>query len=519
MKKNLLLFCIWMLPTWCIAQQGSSTGEDINKLRDQIAAQQKLLEQQRLALETQQKALDDMRRQLERLSGKPIPEAKAPVPAEAPVAKAMPPAVPLDTKGKPFSPLAFHIGGADFAPGGFLDIPIVWRSRNVGNGIATSFGGIPFKNTAAGRLAETRLSAQNSRLTLKVTASPTKTLNVTNWVEVDFWGSQPTTAYITSNSQTLRLRQFWVNLQRGKWEFLAGQAWTLLTPNRVGTSSMPSDLFIGIAQDSNYLAGLVWTRSGQFRATYHPTPKWAIAAAVENPEQFVGAGTAVPAYVSSQVSTGGSTLTPNLAPDLTAKAAFDTKVNGRAFHLEWGGLWRQFRVSPAVGKSSHGQGFGGSFNVSLELAKGFRVIGNSYYSSGGGRYILGLGPDFIVGPDDHISPVHAMSGVLGIEYQADPLTTLFAYHNGAYFRRNFVEISPGSFLGFGYPTSPTTSNRQLQESSLGLVRTFFRDPNYGAFQLTAQYSYVIRHVWATQAPSAGDASVHMVFTGLRYLIP
>src|ERR1017187_5669145 len=96
-------------------------------------------------------------------------------------APALPPATgaaEADAKGRVFSPLAFHIGGADFTPGGFMDFATAWRSTNVGSGIATSFAAVPFSNTAAGRMDEFRSSAGNSRVTLTVTENPTKNLAV-----------------------------------------------------------------------------------------------------------------------------------------------------------------------------------------------------------------------------------------------------------------------------------------------------------------------------------------------------
>src|SRR4029077_12681092 len=67
------------------------------------------------------------------------------------------------------SPLSFKIGSAEFTPGGFLDFTTFYRSTNVGSGIATAFGAIPFNNQLPqARLSETHLSAQYSRLSLKV---------------------------------------------------------------------------------------------------------------------------------------------------------------------------------------------------------------------------------------------------------------------------------------------------------------------------------------------------------------
>ena len=36
-----------------------------------------------------------------------------------------------------------------------------------------------------------------------------------------------------------RLRLFWVDVTKDKWEFLAGQSWSMLTPNRKGISALP----------------------------------------------------------------------------------------------------------------------------------------------------------------------------------------------------------------------------------------------------------------------------------------
>ena len=269
--------------------QGSAQTSDIARLREQIAAQQKQLDEQRQALETARKALesaqaaiDSQQKLLDRLAAAQGAPAAAPTPSVAalPVLPAAP-AADVDAKGRTFSPLAFHIGGADFAPGGFMDFSTVWRSTNIGSGVATSFAGVPFSNTAAGRLSEFRSSAANSRITLTITENPTKNTTLTGYLEGDFYGNQPASLFVTSNSNTFRMRHFWVNAAKGKWEVLGGQTWTLLTPNRVGVSQVSSNVFVGLGEDSNYMPGLIWGRPGQLRVVYHPDHHWSIAASVE----------------------------------------------------------------------------------------------------------------------------------------------------------------------------------------------------------------------------------------------
>ena len=133
------------------------------------------------------------------------------------------------------SPLSFKIGSAEFTPGGFLDFTALYRSTNLGSGIATAFGSIPFNNVLpqAG-LSETRFSSQYSRLSLKVDTHLTESTSLTGYVETDFLGFQPANAYQTANSDSLRLRVYWADVRHGKWEVLAGQEWSLLTPKSSG---------------------------------------------------------------------------------------------------------------------------------------------------------------------------------------------------------------------------------------------------------------------------------------------
>jgi hypothetical protein len=506
---GLLLPIAWLLPVLCLAQ-GSAQTDDVAKLREQIAAQQKQLNEQRQALESQQKALDAQQKLLDRL-----------VAAQSAPAALVPPAAPateVDAAGRPFSPLAFHIGGADFTPGGFGDFSNVWRSTNVGSGVATSFAGVPFGNTAAGRMQEFRSSAANSRITLTITEHPTKNTTLTGYAEGDFYGNQPTSLFVTGNSNTFRMRHFWANVEKGKWEVLGGQTWTLLTPNRVGVSQVSSNVFVGLGEDSNYMPGLIWGRPGQIRVVYHPDKHWSLAASVENPEQFVTTGVALPAFASTQVDNGAVSTAPNIRPDFVAKIAYDTQVSGKALHFELAGFSSQFRTSPAQGKYFDAQGVGGDFDTVLEVARNFRLIATGFYSSGGGRFAVGLGPDFVVGPDGSISPVHSMAGVAGFEYAPNAKSQFFGYYGGTYFNRNYTVVAPGSYLGFGFPGS-ASANRQFQEPSFGYYYTFWKNPRYGALQIISEYAYLTRAPWSVAAGTPSTAHAHMVFSSLRFTLP
>jgi hypothetical protein len=497
-----------------MAQTGASELETLQK---QIEMQQQQLDALKTALEKQRQVLEQLQ-EAARAAASPAAGAD---PVQAKGAAPIAPAAIAEGEQSP-APLAFRIGGADFTPGGFVDVSAVWRSTNVGSGVATAFGSIPSRNTTAGQLSEWRFSSYNSRMTLKVTERPFKNRKVlaTGYFETDFAGALPNNAYVTGNSNTFRVRQAWISVQTGRFEILGGQAWTLMTPNRTGTSSAPSDVFLGLGQDSAYLAGLIWVRPTQFRATYRITPHWTFAFSAENPQQYVTNATTLPADFVMQFDTSsGNSAIANARPDFIGKLAYDTKVGGKSLHLELAALSRHFRTLTPDNIRHSAQGLGGSFNMILEPVRNLRMILTTFYSSGGGRYIMGLGPDVIVSPDGSLSPVHSTSGIAGLEYQFSPGSQGFAYYSGAYFSRNYVTVAPGSYFGFGYPGSPNTANRQIQEATMGYIRIFWKNPNYGAFQALGQYTYLTRSPWHVASRKDQDMSTHMVFAGLRFTLP
>ena len=288
------------------AARPCAAQDDLTQLRQQIAVQQKQLEDLRHTLEAQQRLID-------RLAGQ---AAAAPQQHVQSVVAAQP---------KPVTaPLSWRIGEADFTPGGFMDLTSIFRSTNAGSSIGTGFAGIPFNNTAAGKTSENRLSAQNSRLSLKI-ATKAGSTDVTGYVEADFLGALPPNGHVTSNSDSLRMRLYWVDLRRGKWEILGGQSWSMLTPGRTGISPVPADLFISQNVDTNYQVGLIWTRAPQFRLVYHANKNWTAGFALENPQQYTGAAVTLPSFAASQVDNNANPATPNVHPDLQAKLAYDAK--------------------------------------------------------------------------------------------------------------------------------------------------------------------------------------------------
>lgn len=529
----------------------SKVENEIQKLTDAMAAQQKAMSEQQAAIAEQQKQIVEQRQEIENLkrqwtasgnasdvpatqSGRII-NATLVQPNKAEAGSSMETDLPAQETAKE-SPLSIRVGGAQFTPGGFLDLTAFWRNTNVGSGYGTNFFSIPYANTIPGQITETRITAENSRITLKATDN-FRGNDVAGYFEMDFHGNDPANLNVTSNSSTMRLRQYFVDFRRGKFEVLAGQAWSWLTPNRTGLSAYPSDVFYSQNMDANYQVGLTWTRSPQVRFIVHPNDHWALGVALENPDQFVGqtnqvtfpAAFAGNTAVTAQFDAANQTTTPNKHPDVLAKIAFDGQAGGKHFHLEGVGMVGTLRVLPVLNGSTSsktGGGVSGAFN--LEIFKNFRLIANAFFSDGGGRYIFGTGPDAVLSPQGTLSLVHSAAGIGGFEWQASKHNLLAVYYGADYFQRNFfldtsTGAKPNTFVGYGAPgaanANALAANRSIQEPTVDWIITFWKDPQYGALQLINQASYLTRAPWFVPAGQPRNARSTMAWSDIRYTLP
>ncbi len=118
--------------------------------------------------------------------------------------------------------------------------------------------------------SEFRFSPQNSRIGFRIDGD-WKGTHFIGYNEFDFNGTSGSTALAVSNGAIVpRLRLYWADVRKGKVEFLAGQSWSMLTPNRNGLSALPGDLFYTQVVDINYMAGLTWTRQPGMRVLDSP---------------------------------------------------------------------------------------------------------------------------------------------------------------------------------------------------------------------------------------------------------
>ena len=276
--KTVALLCAaitMMNPVWAAdppaAAASAPTAVDYAKLKSQIEEQQKQIDQLRSVLDAQKKMLE----QAGATSAPPTPERKTPsvgesasavpmvmgpaTPARSPLTLPDPmparTAAPQAAAAPASSPLQLQIGDTTIMPVGFMDLTATWKDKNAGGSLGTNFGSIPYNNVNAAKLSEFRFSPQNSRLGFRVDGN-WKGAHFIGYNEFDFVGtSGGNNLSVTNGAFVPRIRLFWVDVRKDKFEFLAGQSWSMLTPNRKGISALPGDLFYSQVVDVNYMTG------------------------------------------------------------------------------------------------------------------------------------------------------------------------------------------------------------------------------------------------------------------------
>ncbi len=537
------------------AADSPNVADEIKKLRDALAEQQKQIAVQQQEIEKLRQKVGGIEQVSAAATTGASPRLVNAGLSNTSLAVGNPSALPASDapEDKPKdSPLSFRIGGTEFTPGGFVDFENIFRTTNTGNVTATNFWAIPFSNTVAGHLTEYRATGQYSRFSLKVNGKYGEN-NVLAYLEGDFNGNDAANVFVTSNPHTNRLRLYWVDLKRGKWEFLGGQSWGMMTANRTGLSPMPSDLALTTGEDAQVHVGINYTRAAQFRAVYHFNDNFQWGAAIENPQQFIGQGnevifpSAFNAALGGQFDNAAVPGAPNAFPDIMTKMAYDKNFGSRKFHWEGGGLMTSAKIAviPTVAGatfSKHSKVGGGiETALSFDILPKVKILGNGLWGNGVGRYLIGTGPQAVVVPtvasgaavctsgatggcDARLSMVHAGNMTIGTEIQAHPKTLFGFYYGGVYFQRNAFQdltLAAKPLIGFGAPGAAGASimNRDIQEGTFDWTQTFWKNPQYGAVLMISQTSYVTRSPWFVPLGAPKNAHLLQQFLSLRYVLP
>jgi hypothetical protein len=463
-----------------------------------------------------------------------LPPAPAPAPSPAPWAS--PPQAPAAAAApaEASSPLQLKLGNVTIMPVGFMDFTTFWRDKDAASSMGTNFGSVPYNNAVQGNLSEFHFSNQNSRLGFRVDGN-WKGAHFIGYNEFDFNGTSGSTSLAVSNGAIVpRLRLYWLDVRKGSIEFLAGQSWSMLTPNRKGLSALPSDLFYSQVVDINYIAGLTWTRQPGLRVLYHgPQDKVNFGLSVEQADQYIGGSggggaitlpSALSGLVPTQLDSAGNISgaaylqSPTLTPDIIAKAAFDPSSR---LHFEVGGILSSFKTSTTAAPWSHHTttGEGMTFGLNAGITKNVRFVASGLLSNGEGRYLFGAAPDIVVRADGSLSALHAHGWVSGLEGTFKN-TLLYTYYSGDYIGRNVaIDANGTSLVGYGYRGSANSQNRSIQEITFGFNQTIWKDAKYGAINLMGQYEYLMRLPWYIAVNAPKGTHDNTIYFNVRYTLP
>lgn len=506
-------FAILLAAIGCIHLGAQSSTQIVDDLERRINAQAARIQELDDLVRRQQAQIVSLQ---DVLRNRPLAEGRSAGVSPASAVQATVPTPSADPQ-----PLNIRLGSATFTPLGFLELSSVYRSSSLNSGLSSAFGALssytPTRPTPA--LSETRLSAARSRLGFRMDTLVRGTA-VRAYVETDFLGDNSAIASYSgsyTNTNRLALRQAWVDIDTRpgghRWELMAGQSWSLLTPNRRGLSALSADVFYTQSTDPSQHVGLVWARLPEIRLVFHPNPQWAIGLAADDPQQFGGGFGVIPAdYTSvytSQIDYGPEGLAiPNRLPDFITKAAYDSKSG--LFHIETAGLFRHFRVY-SFGHSFESNVLSAALNTNVKLER-VTFFENFFAGGGGSRYESGLGPDLAIKPDGSISPIISSSLLLGMETTSGN-NTISAYFGSSYFNRN---VSPD---GSGFGVLPGTDSRQIREWTIGWNRSLWRSPQTGALSVQGQFSRLERAPWVLSRDASGNPYTNMVFISLRFTLP
>ena len=531
-----------------------TADNDVAILKAQLAEQQKQIDALKSAMEEQKKLIEKAASSAQARDSQDsfaLPRNKALgdvasttpiIPSIAPIAPVIAPAVNrgqaptgggnpceagLDTNSVP---PYLRLGSVCIIPIGFMDATFVWRDKSANSQIGSNFGSIPYNNTVNGKIGETRFSIQNSRLGFRADGD-WKGVHFIGYNEFDFLGSTAANNVTVTNGAVVpRIRLYWVDARKGGWEFLAGQSWSMLTPNRRGISPLPGDIFYSQVMDVNYMAGLTWTRQTGFRVLYHfgDTATWGFSA--ENPDQYIGGsggGSAI-TLPASLTSLSGSQLdqgnlnngVPQLTPDFISKFAWDPTSR---FHAEVGGVLSTFKILNNPANLSNAQytskaGGGVLFSMNGEIFKGFRLITTNFWSDGDGRYLFGQAPDLVVAANGNMSLMHSGGTVNGFEARTGKFLW-FGYYGGIYIPKDVQIDATGKPVGYGYVGSSNSQNKAIQEVTFGFNETVWASPRYGAINLIGQYEYLTRNPWYIAPNNPDQTHDNTIYFDIRYTLP
>jgi hypothetical protein len=531
------------------SQKVTVSAAELAQLQAQIAA----LEQKVQDLESRSQAQSQAQQQ----TAQTVQATQAQVQAtQAQVQQAEQTARPGDTLG--------GTGGVKWTLGGYLAAESVYRSRDTGDDVSTKFSNIPFPggtstapiSTASGatttypvtnaRNDQFLESSRQSKLTLLVQGDVSDDVHVSGYYDMDFLGGAQTANMNESNSYTPRIRQLWSNVDWDTYglHLLAGQAWSLLTLNKVGITPGTEAQLLNI--DSQPTVGFTWARQTQFRIVKDWDKKWWLGLSLENPQTagigaVAGPGTKGYATTTATIAAGNSydalnSVSLNQIPDIIVKAAADPGWG----HYELFGISREFitRVTPTTAdggpadtsnQTAHGGGFGAGLLLPL-VPKVLELQLSGMTGKGIGRYGSAQLNDITYTPSGAPEPLKENIVLGGITWHATPDVDLYVASgreqedsyltsgvNGKPFGYGaaILGYNNSDCLIYGAPTDCTGQTRQIAQSIAGFWWKFYQG-KFGKVQVGAEFAHATRTLFTDIHGNAPTAPDNMFFTSFRY---
>ncbi len=428
-----------------------------------------------------------------------------------------------------------QLGGVTVTLGGFLEAAGIFRTANEASDVNSSFNSIPFSNSPASHLSETRFSARQSRFSLLAQGAVTPTMLASLYFEADLLGAAPTANSNESNSYTPRVRQIFaaVDDTSSGFHFLAGQAWSLLTLTKQGLTARTESMPLTI--DAQSVPGFTWARQPQFRVTkdFNDGEYW-LGASLENPQTTFG-NTSYPA--GSTVTTtlpgnqgglffSGTNYSVDAAPDLVLKAATDQKFG----HFEVYGVGRLMRDRVSVvgsGNNNITPAGGAGAAALVPIIKGSLELQASALAGAGiGRYGSGGLPDATIASNGSVKPIPEVMALVGLIGHPTKVVDTYAYigteqESASYFNNGAAHYGYGNpgYINTGCveelnPAACVGNTSGISQLTLGYWWRAYQG-SFGTLMSGTQYSYTRRDTFqgVGGAPHAID---NMVFVSLRY---
>jgi len=460
--------------------------------------------------------------------------------------------------------------------GSFIEGATVWRQRNeISSGASDPpFSSLPFSNSPLYTENEWRASAQQSRLAIKMSGDIDPAQHLKAYFETDFLGAGVTANSRESNSYNLRMRQAFVEYDNDNYHFhvVGGQAWSLLTQNKVGM--LPQTENTPLTIDAQYVVGFNWARQEQLRFVSDWDKMWWFGVSVESPQVnfpsnsigTVGApgtqvgGSNVPAGLvindlnvcnNSGLLDSVTACSNDIAPDFVEKIALDPGWG----HYEAFGLQRFFADQVGMTavpnswttKTTFGWGAGGSALVPA-LPKYLDLQGSVMVGRGTGRYGSSQLADVTIGPDGSLSPLETLHFLVGGVAHPWQGLDIYAYYGQEEVKANFWNAA-GVHGGYGNPafnnggclnenlasgpagfntpvagTTCTANVQRTQEFTIGFWQNIYKG-DVGRFVFGAQYEFVRLTAFPGATAGAGSGPTpnqglspnnNIVFTSIRY---